>query len=160
MLNAMFIFMMAPLLNMLWGWQARRGTEPSSVIKMAMGCTFLGLSFLPLIFITRGMADATRISVWWLVGNQLIYTLGEMYLSPIGLALVVKVAPARMVSMLMGLWFLASFFGNYMAGYVGTFYEKMSHPSFFVLLLGLGVAAGLAIFALQRPLKNAVGHNT
>ena len=160
MLNAMFIFMMAPALNVLWGWQARRRTEPSSVIKMAMGCTFLGLSFLPLIFVTRGMADTTRISVLWLVGNQLIYTLGEMYLSPIGLALVVKVAPARMVSMLMGLWFLSSFFGNYMAGYVGTFYERLSHPSFFIVLLGLAVGAGLAIFALQRPLKNAVGHNT
>jgi POT family proton-dependent oligopeptide transporter len=158
--NPMFIFMLAPLLNMLWTWQARRGTEPSSVAKMAMGCVALGLSFVPLMFITRGLGDTQRISFLWLVGGTFIYTVGEMYLSPIGLALVVKVAPARLVSMLMGMWFLSSFFGNYLAGHVGTYYEKMSHPSFFLMLMSLGLAAGIAIFALQRPLKDAVGHNT
>ncbi|HEY1759736.1 MAG TPA: peptide MFS transporter [Bryobacteraceae bacterium] len=159
-INSMFIFLLTPVLNMLWAWQALRKKEPSSVTKMAMGCTLLGLSFLPLIFITRGLADAGRISFLWLVGSTFIYTLGEMYLSPIGLSLVVKIAPPRMVSMMMGVWYLAISFGNYMAGHIGTYYEKMSHPSFFLMLLGFGVAAGLAIFALQKPLKNAVGHNT
>jgi POT family proton-dependent oligopeptide transporter len=158
--NPLFIFMLTPILNGLWAWQSRRGTEPSSVTKMAMGCAFLGLSFLPLIFITRGMADTARISFLWLVGNQAIYTLGEMYLSPIGLALVVKIAPPRVVSMLMGVWYLFIAAGENLAGYVGSFYEAMSHPAFFLLLLTAGVGAGLAIFALQRPLKNAVGHNT
>ena len=54
-------------------------------------------------------------------------------------------------------WFLSSFFGNYLSGYLGTYYEKMSHSSFFLMLAVLGVAAGLANFALSRPLKNAVG---
>jgi proton-dependent oligopeptide transporter, POT family len=159
-INPFYIFMLTPVLNALWGWQSRRGTEPPSVTKMAMGCTLLGLSFLPLIFISRGMADTTRIGFEWLVGQQFVYTLGEMYLSPIGLALVVKVAPARMVSMLMGLWYMAIFVGNYMAGHIGTYYGKMSHPSFFLMLLTFAVGAGIAIFLLQRPLKNAVGHNT
>jgi POT family proton-dependent oligopeptide transporter len=159
-INPMFIFMLTPLLNMLWGWQALRKTEPSSVTKMAMGCTLLGLSFVPLIFVSRGLAETSRISGLWLVGSTLIYTLGEMYLSPIGLSLVVKVAPARLVSMLMGMWYMSNFFGNYLSGHVGGYYEKMSHPSFFLMLLAFGVAAGIAIFALQRPLKNAVGHNT
>ena len=159
-INPMFIFMLTPLLNMLWGWQAMRKTEPSSVTKLAMGCVFLGVSFLPLIFISRGLGDTARISFLWLVGSTFIYTLGEMYLSPIGLSLVVKVSPPRLVSMLMGMWYLANFFGNYLSGHVGAYYERMSHPSFFLMLLGFGVAAGIAIFALQRPLKNAVGHNT
>jgi POT family proton-dependent oligopeptide transporter len=158
--NPMFIFMLTPILNALWGWQAMRKTEPSSVTKMAMGCTLLGLSFLPLIFITRGLSDAGRISGLWLVGSQFIYTLGEMYLSPIGLALVVKISPPRIVSMMMGVWYLFIAAGEYLAGYVGSFYETMSRPSFFLLLLAAGVASGIAIFALQRPLKNAVGHNT
>jgi POT family proton-dependent oligopeptide transporter len=158
--NSMFIFTLTPLLNMLWGWQALRKTEPSSVTKMAMGCALLGLSFLPLIFVSRGLADTARISFMWLMGSTLIYTLGEMYLSPIGLSLVVKVAPARLVSMLMGMWYMSNFFGNYLSGHVGAYYERMSHSSFFLMLLACGVAAGIAIFALQRPLKNAVGHNT
>jgi len=62
-----------------------------------------------------------------------------------------------MVSMLMGVWYFAIFIGNYLAGHVGASYEKMSHPSFFLMLLAFSVAAGVALFALQRPLKNAVG---
>ena len=126
----------------------------------ALSDNLLGLSFLPLVFLSRGLADNGRISFLWLVANQFIYTAGEMYLSPIGLALVVKIAPPRMVSMLMGVWFIAIFAGNYLAGHVGGYYEKMSHPSFFLMLMGFAMAAGLAIFALQKPLKNAVGHDT
>jgi POT family proton-dependent oligopeptide transporter len=85
--------------------------------------------------------------------------LGELYLSPIGLSLVTKVAPARLVSMLMGMWFLSSFFGNYLSGYLGTYYEKMPKDSFFLMLTLLGVIAGVAMFALKRPLKKAIGED-
>jgi proton-dependent oligopeptide transporter, POT family len=83
-----------------------------------------------------------------------------MYLSPIGLSLVVKVAPARLVSMLMGMWYMSNFFGNYLSGHIGSFYEKMSRESFFLMLAALGVIAGIAIFALSKPLKDAVGHDS
>ena len=85
--------------------------------------------------------------------------MGELYLSPIGLSLVTKVAPARLVSMLMGMWFLSSFFGNYLSGYLGTYYEKMPKDSFFLMLALLGVIAGAAMFALKRPLKKAIGED-
>lgn len=158
--NPMCIFILTPLLNLLWAWQARRKKEPPSVIKMAIGCTALGLSFLPLIYITRGISDTFRVSFLWLVGSTFIFTLGEMYLSPIGLSLVVKIAPPRIVSMLMGGWFVAIFVGNYLGGHIGTYYDRMSHPAFFSMLLIASLAAGLAIFALQKPLKNAIGHDT
>jgi len=157
--NPMFIFLFTPLLNLFWGWQSARGKEPASVTKMAMGCGLLGLSFLPLIYITAGLGADQRISFLWLVGSTFVYTLGELYLSPIGLSLVTKVAPARLVSMLMGMWFLSSFLGNFLSGYLGTFYEKISRESFFFLLAALGVAAGLAIFALLIPLRKAIGQN-
>jgi POT family proton-dependent oligopeptide transporter len=158
--NAMFIFMLTPLLNMYWGWQSLRKTEPSTVVKMGVGCVLLGISYLPLMYIARGLGDTQRISFLWLVGSTLIYTIGEMYLSPIGLALVVKVSPPRLVSMLMGAWYIFISMGNYFSGYIGTFYDKMSRESFFLMLTAMGVAAGIAIFALQKPLKDAVGHNT
>jgi len=159
-INPMFIFLFTPLLNLFWGWQSSRSKEPESITKMAMGCVLLGVSFLPLIYITAGLRPDQRISFLWLVGGTVIYTVGELYLSPIGLSLVTKVAPARLVSMLMGMWFLSSFFGNFLSGYLGTFYEKMSRESFFLMLTALGVAAGLAIFALRSPLRKAIGHNT
>jgi POT family proton-dependent oligopeptide transporter len=158
--NPMFIFTLTPLLNLFWTRQSRRGTEPASVTKLAMGCTMLGLSFLPLIFVTAGMRPDQRINFMWLVSCTLVYTLGELYLSPIGLSLVTKVAPARLVSMLMGMWYFSNFFGNYLTGYLGTYYEKMSKEAFFSMIALLAVVAGAAIFALQKPLKNAVGHNT
>jgi POT family proton-dependent oligopeptide transporter len=126
---------------------------------MAIGCVLLGLSFLGMMWIVNGVAETTKISFLWLVASTFVYTLGELYLSPIGLSLVTKVSPARIVSMMMGVWYLSNFFGNYLSGYLGTFYETMSRPSFFLLLAALGVGSGLAIFALSRPLKNAVGRD-
>lgn len=158
-LNPLFIFAFAPLLNMFWSRQNKRGREPTSVAKMGLGCVLLGVSFLVLMWVTRGLGDTQRISFLWLVLCTLIYTMGELYLSPIGLSLVTKVAPARLVSMLMGMWFLSSFFGNYLSGYIGTYYEKMPKNSFFLLLAVMGMGAGAVFFALQRPLKNAVGED-
>jgi POT family proton-dependent oligopeptide transporter len=158
-LNPLFVFALAPFLNMFWARQAKRGKEPTSVVKMALGCLMLGASFLVLMLATRGISETQRITFLWLVLCTFIYTLGELYLSPIGLSLVTKVAPARLVSMLMGMWFLSSFFGNYLSGYLGTYYEKMPKDSFFLMLALLGVIAGAAMFALKRPLKKAIGED-
>jgi POT family proton-dependent oligopeptide transporter len=155
--NPLFIFAFAPLFSMLWSWQSRRKNEPTSVVKMAIGCILLGLGFVPLMLVTRGLGETEKISFLWLVGCTLLYTVGELYLSPIGLSLVTKIAPARLVSMLMGVWFLSSFFGNYLTGYLGTYYEKMPRDSYFLMLTILAIVTGLAIFALNRPLKRAIG---
>ena len=155
--NPMFIFALTPLLIPFWGWQSRAGKEPGSITKMAMGCTLLGLSFLPLVFIAHGLGENEKISFLWLVGSTFILTVGELYLSPIGQSLVAQVAPPSLVSMLMGMWFLSNFIGNYLTGYLGTFYEKMPRDAFFIMLGGIALAAGLAIFALGKPLRNAMG---
>ena len=158
--NPLCMFFLFPILSSLWSWQARRGSEPPSVTKMAIGSTLLGLSFLPLVYLVKGLGPDQKISFTWLFLSTFVLTIGELYLSPVGLSLVTKVAPARLASMLMGVWFLSSFFGNYLTGYLGTFYEKMSRDAFFLMLAALSVGAGLAMFALNRPLKKAVGHNT
>lgn len=155
-INPVFIFLLTPFLGMLWAWQSKRGTEPGSVSKMGLGCIMLGLSFLPLIWVSKGMADSDKISFLWLVGATSLYTLGELYLSPIGYSLVTKVSPAKLVGMMMGMWFMANALGNYLTGYLGTFYDSMSHSTFFVMLAALGVASGLAILALGPPLRKAV----
>ena len=67
-----------------------------------------------------------------------------------------KVAPARIVSMMMGVWFLANFIGNYMTGYLGTFYEKMPKAQFFTLMTGIAVTAGVILFILAKPLDKIV----
>jgi POT family proton-dependent oligopeptide transporter len=155
-INPIMIFLMAPLLNIFWGWQQRRRQEPSSVIKMAIGCVLLGLSYIIMMVVASSTGADDQRSVMWLVSTTLVLTVGELYLSPIGLSLVTKVAPARMVSMMMGVWFLSSFFGNYLCGFLGTFWEKMPRVSFFLMLTILGLAAGAAMFVLSRPVGKVI----
>ncbi len=157
--NPAFIFLFAPLMNRFWGWQDKRGGEPSSVTKMGIGCVLLGGAFLIMIAATRAVGPGEQGSLLWLVSTTWFFTMGELYLSPIGLSLVTKVAPARMVSMLMGMWFLSSFFGNYLSGFIGGFYETMNKDAFFTLLMALGVGSGLIFFAANKPLRDAIGHD-
>jgi len=155
--NPFMIFGFTPLLIGLWSWQSKRNAEPSSVMKMALGCVLLGLGFLIMLPPAMGGDPKAMHSALWLVASTVVYTVGELYLSPIGLSFVTKVAPARIVSMMMGVWFLANFIGNYMTGYLGTFWEKIPHTSFFLLMLAIAGIAGLVLFAIGRPLDKVVG---
>ncbi len=106
--NPFLIFAFTPFVVGLWTWQAKRGNEPSTVIKMAIGC--FGVTLANLIMVAAAWQAAGDEASWlWLLGYFVVITIGELYLSPIGLSLVSKVAPARMVSMLMGLWLATSF---------------------------------------------------
>ncbi len=154
--NPFMIWFFTPVLIGLWSWQSKRNQEPSSLVKMAIGCTLLGLGFAILVVAAHGMSPDAKRNLIWLFGSTAVFTIGELYLSPIGLSFVTKVSPARIVSMMMGVWFLANFIGNYMAGYLGTFYETMPKENFFYLMLGIGVAAGLVLFVMSRPLDKIV----
>ena len=156
--NPAMIILLTPAITSFWSWQGRRGKEPSSVAKMAIGCMLLGCSFVVMIFAARASGGQQIVSLWWLFSCMVILTIGELYLSPVGLSLVTKLAPGRMVSMLMGTWFLSSFAGNYLAGYLGTFWERIPKQSFFATLSVLSLGAGLGMFAVLRPLKRAIGH--
>lgn len=157
-LNPAFIFLFTPVITALWAWQARRGWEPSSATKMAIGCFLLGAAYLVLIPpADEFAADGIPVSMFWLIGFNWVLTMGELYLSPVGLSLVSKLAPVRMVSMMMGLWFMTSAIGNYAAGYVGQFWEQMPKEGFFLLVAGISGLAGVIILLLLRPLKRAIG---
>jgi POT family proton-dependent oligopeptide transporter len=155
--NPFMIFVFAPVLDMFWRWQSRRGTEPTSVAKMAIGSTLLGLSFIVMAFGAYLVGNGKG-SVFWPFFCTLILTVGELYLSPIGLSLVTKVSPARIVSMMMGMWLASSFLGNFLSGWIGTFYDDMTKTGFFMMLCVIGVATGLAMWAFNKPLKKALGH--
>ncbi len=156
--NPLAILAFAPLLGIFWKWQAKKDREPTSVTKMAIGCLLLGAAFAIMIFAAKLVGDG-RGSVGWLIITTLILTIGELYLSPVGLSLVTKVAPPRIISMMMGMWFLSSFVGNYLSGYLGTFYSTMSKGSFFTLMAVLSFAAGLAMAAFNKPLRSALGNH-
>ncbi len=155
--NPAMIILLTPAINSFWSWQAKRGSEPSTIAKMAIGCMLLGSSFVVMIFAAHFSAEQRSVSMGWLIACAGILTIGELFLSPVGLSLVTKLAPPRMVSMLMGMWFLSSFVGNYLSGYLGTFWEKMSKQEFFLILSLLAFGAGFGMFAILRPPKRALG---
>jgi len=157
--NPFFIFLFAPILDRIWTKQAERGKEMSSVTKMAVGCIVLGLSFIVMVIGVKIIGPGGKGSLFWPVFCTLLLTIGELYLSPVGLSLVTKVSPVRFVSMMMGMWFMSSFFGNILSGYIGVYYTKWDKANFFLFLMGLGIAAGLAIAAFNKPLRKAMGNH-
>ena len=95
---------------------------------------------------------AEKLNVLWLAMVVLLFTIGELFLSPIGQAMVSRVAPARMVSMFMGVWFLSSFFGNYLAGFIGSYYDRMSNQNYFAIMVVMSVIAVVMFIAPRRYL--------
>lgn len=152
MINPIFILALTPVVTRIWAKQAERDREPSTVVKMAIGCFLMAFSFIfmlaPVATLGTGKASA-----YWLVAFFLIYTAGELYVSPIGLALVTKVAPPRVVSMMMGVWFISYSIGFYLSGLLGSFWEAMSKSAFFLMTAAIPAVAGAAIWAFSGPLK-------
>jgi proton-dependent oligopeptide transporter, POT family len=150
--NPFMIFAFTPLVIALWTWQAERGREPSTVVKMALGCFGCALSYV-IMAGAAWQAAGDEASWLWLFAFFVVITIGELYLSPIGLSLVSKVAPARLVSMMMGVWLGTSFIGNFLAGYLGSFWSSMDKVSFFLMIAAVAAVAGVLIFAFNRPLR-------
>ncbi|HEY1614635.1 MAG TPA: peptide MFS transporter [Rhizomicrobium sp.] len=152
--NPIMIMCFTPLIVMLWSRQARRSKEPSTVTKMALGDFFLGASYLVMAAAAYLTGPTGHASWLWLLFFFVVITLGELYLSPIGLALVARVAPPQILSAMMGLWFITSFTGNLLQGYIGSFFSSMDKTHFFLLCAGIGAVASAITWAFDRPLRS------
>jgi POT family proton-dependent oligopeptide transporter len=119
-LNAIFIVIFAPIIASIWIRMGKR--EPNSPIKFAVGLVLLGIGFIFMMGAVMEMdGDPTnKSSMWWLVGAYFFHTMGELCLSPIGLSMVTKLAPLRLASLLMGVWFTFLFVANLVGGFVGS----------------------------------------
>ena len=156
--NPFMIFAFTPLIVELWAMQSGRGREPSTVNKMAMGCFIVALSYLLMVAAALYVGPGGKSSWLWLFVYFVIITIGELYLSPVGLSLVSKVAPARILSMMMGVWLSTSFLGNFLAGWLGSYWSSMEKPNFFLMIAGVAAAAGVSIILSQRPLRKSLQH--
>jgi POT family proton-dependent oligopeptide transporter len=153
--NPFMIFAFTPFIVALWSRQAERGTEPSTVNKMSLGC--LGVTGANLIMAFAAFhAGGGMASWWWLFAYFVVITVGELYLSPTGLSLVSKVAPRRILSMMMGMWLATSFVGGFLSGWLGTFWSRMEKPHFFLMIAAIGAVASLMIFICRWPLRGAL----
>lgn len=117
-LNAGFIFIFAPLMAWLWVWLAKRQLNPSTPVKFALGVAMAGLGFLVLVAGMKGSGAVGFTPVIFIFLIYWIHTMGELMVSPVGLSVVTKLAPARIVGMSMGAWFLYSGLSNFLAGII------------------------------------------
>ncbi|MFD2555636.1 peptide MFS transporter [Sphingobacterium tabacisoli] len=117
--GAFFIILLAPLFGLLWIWLSKRKLEPNTIIKFGLGFVFLGLGFY-VLYATRFFAIEGITSLDIFTIALLVITVGELCLSPIGLSIMTKLSPARLQGIMMGMWFLASAYGQYVAGLIGA----------------------------------------
>ncbi len=153
--QAAFVILLSPLFAWLW---VRLGPkQPSSPAKFAIALLFVGLAFVLLIPAGSLAQQGIKVSPLWLIAAYFIQELGELCLSPVGLSLVTKVAPVRLVSFVMGIFFLSNFVGNLLAGWSARFISTVPLVTLFSVTAGVTLGAGLVLFLLLRPIRNLMG---
>jgi POT family proton-dependent oligopeptide transporter len=154
-LNALFIIVFAPLFG--WLWLRLRDREPSSPTKFSFGLIGVGAGFVVLIPAALASANGTLVSPNWLIATYLIHTFAELCLSPVGLSAMTKLAPARIVSLMMGVWFLGASVGNYIGGRVGGLYESLPLTQIFGVVAAFGIVAGTIMLVFSGRIKQLMG---
>ena len=142
-----FVLLLAPIYAWMWIRLGKR--EPSSPAKFSLGLLFVGLSFLVLVPAATGM----NVSPNWLNASYFLSVVGELCLSPVGLSAMTKLAPARAVGFVMGVWFLSLSIGDWLAGRAGSLFESMSLHKLFGISGILPIAAAAILALLVKPTK-------
>ncbi len=170
-LGALFILLLAPVFTGLWGFLERFKLNPSKPVKSAVGLLFGGIAFIPLALAADGIINDSQIaSVWWLVAAYFILEIGEMCLSPVGLSAVTQLSVARVTSLMMGTWFLATAFSETLAAEFGklaaleiTDLEKLDiidaaqkYSDLFWLMTWIGIGCGVVALLVSPLLRRAM----
>jgi POT family proton-dependent oligopeptide transporter len=147
-LNALFIIIFAPVFAWLWITLGRH--EPASPTKFSFGLIGVGIGFLVLVPAALAAGSGSQVSPVWLTTTYLIHTWAELSLSPVGLSSMTKLAPVRIAGLMMGVWYLGSSVGNYIAGQLAGFYEQMPLAQLFGAVSVLPIAAGIVMLLLSK----------
>ena len=161
--NAATIVICAPIFSWLWVWLDRKRLNPSTPMKFAIGLWLLGGAFIAMVFGSLQARDDGLAAPYWLVFTYVIYTWGELCLSPVGLSMVTKLAKPRLQALMMGVWFFTFAVSNLLAGLVAIYSTKLEKgeatfiidglPGFYLLLVIIPLGAGLVIAALSPLLR-------
>jgi POT family proton-dependent oligopeptide transporter len=147
--NPLFIIILAPVMGMLW---VRLGAyNPSIPVKFGLGLVLLGSGFFVLAWGAQ-FIEAGRVSPMWLVTTYFLHTVGELCLSPIGLSSITKLAPERLVSQMMGTWFVGAALGNLIAGLVAGFIEDMPQDQLFSTVALIVIGSGVVFLLFAKPI--------
>lgn len=156
-LNPALVLALTPVVTMAWERQSRANAEPHQLTKITIGCGLLALSYAILMFGALPVdshASPVRVSLIWIVLNQVFLTAGELFTFPVALSYISKLAPEGLLSANIGLWFGSYFFGNYFSGLLGSTYPTFATPSgFFALLATFAGSLCFALVLVSHPLR-------
>ncbi len=141
--NSLFIMILAPIFAAVWGRMAQADRNPPTPIKMVFGLLLTAVGFLFMVGAVFDQRAHGKASMIWLIMAYMFHTMGELCISPVGLSVVTKLAPLRLASVMMGVWFLINFVANWLAGQVGALAETLGDLTIFG-----GITAVLVVFAL------------
>src|SRR5512134_194032 len=160
-LNPLFIVVLAPLFSAMWSGLGARGRNPSTPRKMVLGLVLTGIGFLAMVAAAFESAAGGKAAMSWLVIAYFFHTTGELCISPVGLSMVTKLAPLRLASLMMGVWFLINFVANWLAGIIGSYAETLGELAIFGglagTLFGFAVVLWLLSGMLVRWMHGAEG---
>lgn len=154
--NPLCILLFAPLLDLIWRRQAKKGTAPSSLTKLAVSWRLVTSAFVVMVVAAK-VTGAGRVSAFWPLSSTVLLTPGDLTFVPIALSLLTKIAPVRLVSTTMAVWMLLTLFGNVVSGYLGVVCAQWTSDQLFVLLTVLGIGGSAAMWACKKPLSRALG---
>ena len=157
-INPFWVILLTPLIVAFFTWLRKKGKEPSTPSKIALGLLISALSVLVMIWAVKtGSNGADKVSVWWLMASYGVITIGELFLSPMGLSLVSKLSPARITSLMMGGWFLSTSIGNKLSGVLSSKWDEYTNKeSYFWLNFMLLFGAALFLFILLKWLNKVM----
>lgn len=160
-LGPVFIIGFAPAFAWLWVWLARRNLDPSIPLKFAFGLILLAAGFVVMVGAAIFVSSGETVLPTWLIATYLLHTFGELCLSPVGLSSVTKLAPRKLASQMMGVWFLATSLGSLISGLLaGEFSEESlsDWPALYFKTAAIPFAAGILLILLSRYLKRWMSH--
>jgi len=150
-LNPLLVIFLTPMLVAMWTKQAARGQEPAPAKKMSLGAFTVAIAFAMLAIVDANSGGLAP--WWWLALFFVLFTAGELFILPIGLGLFARLAPTRHAATTIAAWYFASFGGNLLAGYLGTWWSAMSHPAFFAAMAGVAAFAGTLLRLLDPAVR-------
>jgi len=165
-INPGMILALTPVINRYWKYQSETNREPDQVMKMAIGCCLLGLANVLLAFASTNLPSGAvaeadlppgmKLNQFWIWLYFLVATAGELYVSPVGLSFVTTAAPKEIVGFACGCWFLSAFFGNYLAGEIGSLYASAKPFAFWSAVGGISVSVGVALALARNKIVHAL----
>jgi POT family proton-dependent oligopeptide transporter len=155
-INPLLILVLTPVLVALWTSRAARRPAIGAVTKMATGCFLASMAYAVLVMAASSGDAAGKVSWMWMLPVFTLLTLGELHVSPVALSVFSRAAPAAAASMMMGVWFMSGVVGNYLAGVMGSFWERMPKVYFWMLASAVPFVAGWIVLALRDYLNRII----